>query len=68
MIMKFDDIKPYVRYAKILHMSGEYSTKNLRAYDNRMLYFFTQGAELTVDGAVFRPNRGELFIWTPDSV
>lgn len=66
--MKFDDIKPYVRYAKILNMTEDYSTKDFRAYDNRLLYFFSSGAELIVDGTVFRPNRGELFIWTPDSV
>lgn len=66
--MKLDDIKPYVRYAKILKMGSDYSTKNIRAYDNRLLYFFSGNAALEIDGTSYTPERGQCFIWTPDSV
>lgn len=66
--MKLDDIKPYVRYAKILKMGSDYVTYNMRAYDNRLLYFFTGNAKLEIDGTVYYPERGNCFIWTPDSV
>ncbi|MBQ5809132.1 MAG: helix-turn-helix transcriptional regulator [Clostridia bacterium] len=66
--MKLDDIKPYVRYAKILKMGADYSTRDMRAYDNRLLYFFSGNAKLEIDGTEYFPERGQCFIWTPDSV
>jgi len=66
--MKLDDIKPYVRYAKILQMKSDYCTKDLRSYDNRMLYFFNGKAELIIDGERYEAERGAFFIWTPDSI
>lgn len=66
--MKLDDIKPYVRYAKILRMGADYSSVNMRAYDNRLLYFFSGNARLEIDGTVYNPERGQCFLWTPDSV
>ncbi|MBQ7172165.1 MAG: helix-turn-helix transcriptional regulator [Clostridia bacterium] len=68
MDMLLDDIKPYVRYAKILHMPGDYRSTDMRAYDNRILYFLSENASLTLDGAVYRPGRGALFLWSPDTV
>ena len=68
MDMLLDDIKPYVRYAKILHMPGDYRARDMRAYDNRILYFLSENASLTLDGVSYRPERGALFLWSPDSV
>jgi len=68
MDMLLDDIKPYVRYAKILHMPGDYTARDMRAYDNRILYFLSENASLTLDGVSYRPERGALFLWSPDSV
>lgn len=66
--IKLDDIKPYVRYAKILNMSGDYSTTDMRAYDNRLLYFFSGNAKLVIDSVTYYPERGQCYFWTPDSV
>ncbi len=64
--IKFEDIRPFVRYAKILRFSEDYDAKELRAYDNRLIYFFDGGAELHVDDKLYTAERGSLFIWSPD--
>ena len=64
--IKFEDIRPFVRYAKILHFSADYDAKGLRAYDNRLLYFFDGLAELRIDDKIYSAERGSLFIWSPD--
>lgn len=64
--IRFEDIRPFVRYAKILHFSADYDAKELRAYDNRLLYFFDGSAELRIDDQVYIAERGALFIWSPD--
>lgn len=66
--INFEDVRPFVRYAKILHFSADYDAKELRAYDNRLLYFFDGAAELSIDGELYSAERGCLYIWSPDHV
>ena len=66
--IKFEDVRTFVRYAKILHFSADYDAKELRAYDNRLLYFFDGMAELSIDDDVHTAERGSLFIWSPDHI
>lgn len=65
--INFEDIRPFVRYAKILRFPADYDAKDVRAYDNRLLYFFEGKAILTVGEAVYPAERGNLFVWTPDT-
>ncbi len=65
-VIRFEDIRPFVRYAKILHFSADYDAKEMRAYDNRLLYFFEGAAELRIDDQLYSAERGALFIWSPD--
>ena len=66
--INFEDVRPFVRYAKVLHFSSDYDAKELRAYDNRLLYFFDGTAELSIDSEVYHAERGSLFIWSADHV
>ena len=64
--INFEDIRPFVRYAKILHFSEDYDANDLRAYDNRLLYLFDGKAQIRINERIFTASRGSLFIWTPD--
>ncbi len=64
--INFEDVRPFVRYAKILHFSADYDANELRAYDNRLLYFFDGAAELKIDDTTYTAERGSLYIWSPD--
>ena len=66
--IEFDQIRPFVRYAKVLHFSADYDAKELRAYDNRLLYFFEGSAELRIDDKVYNAERGTLLLWNADHV
>jgi AraC-like DNA-binding protein len=61
--LKFENIKPYVRYAKILTLASNYAVRGSKAYDHRLLYFFSGEAEVTVDGVKRRATRGSFFLW-----
>ncbi len=65
-IINFEDIRPFVRYAKILRFSSDYESHDLRAYDNRLIYFFDGKAQLQLDGKAYDAEKGSLFIWSPD--
>ena len=67
-MIAFDQIRPFVRYAKVLHFSADYDAKELRAYDNRLLYFFDGNAELRIDDNVYTAERGTLILWNADHV
>ncbi len=71
--LTIEQIKPYVRYAKILHMSGKFANRGVVGCDNRLLYFFSGMARLTVTNRadpedtreiIARPDT--LYIWTPN--
>lgn len=64
--INFEDIRPFVRYAKILRFSADYDAKSIRAYDNRLLYFFDGKAQLQIDETSYEAEKGSLFIWSPD--
>lgn len=64
--INFEDIRPFVRYAKILHFSADYNANDLRAYDNRLIYFFDGNAKISIDDETYDAERGSLFIWSPD--
>ncbi len=66
-IINFEDIRPFVRYAKVLRFSADYDTRDLRTYDNRLIYFFDGKAQLQIDGKNYEAEKGSLFIWSPDS-
>ena len=65
--INFEDIRPFVRYAKILRFSADYDAKDMRAYDNRLVYFFDGKAQLSIDSHVYEAEKGSLFIWSADS-
>jgi len=64
--INFEDMRPFVRYAKILRFSADYDAKYMRAYDNRLLYFFDGKAQLQIDEQTYDAEKGSLFIWSPD--
>lgn len=66
--MRFEDIKPYVRYAKILTCNSDYEINRTRAYDNRLIYFFEGAADVIIDDVSYIAERGSMFIWQSDNV
>ncbi len=64
--INFEDIRPFVRYAKILRFSADYDARDLRAYDNRLIYFFDGKAQLQINGKTYNAEKGSLFMWSPD--
>ena len=65
--INFEEIRPFVRYAKILRFSADYDAKDMRAYDNRLVYFFDGKAQLVIDDRAYEAEKGSLFIWSADS-
>ena len=64
--INFEEIRPFVRYAKIWHFPSDYDAKDLKAYDNRLLYFFDGKALVQIGDETFSAERGSLFLWSPD--
>lgn len=66
--LTIENIRPYVRYAKILNMGPDYYARDRRSYDNRLVYFFEGTGELIINGTSHTGVRGSLFLWSPDDV
>ncbi len=65
--INFCDIKPFVRYSQTLILPPEFSTTDVHACDNRLVYVFSGTVKIKMDDKTFTASRGELFIY-PSSV
>ena len=61
--INFLDIKPFVRYSQTLILPPDFSTTDVHACDNRLVYVFSGSVKIKMDDKTFTASRGELFIF-----
>lgn len=61
------DIRPHVRYSKLLLLPDDFATTAVHAYDARLVYFFSGSARVKLDDRSFNASRGSLFLWQSDT-
>lgn len=61
--MRISEIKPFVRYARYMHLGEEASYSETVACDSRLFYTVDGAARLVVGGESFRMERGDLMIF-----
>lgn len=65
--LALSDIRPHVRYSKLLLLPDDFSTTAVHAYDARLIYFFSGSARVKLDDRTYNASRGSLFLWQSDT-
>ena len=65
--LTLSDIRPHVRYSKLLLLPDDFATTAVHAYDARLVYFFSGSARVKLDDRVYNAARGSLFLWQSDT-
>ena len=61
--INFSDIKPFVRYSQTLILPPDFSTTDVHACDNRLVYIFSGNVKVKLNDKTFTATRGALFIY-----
>jgi len=61
--MNFEDIKPFIRYASRLKPSPLTEEKELKSYDNCIVYAESGGGIICVDDEEYRMEVGSVLMW-----
>ena len=62
-VLRFCDIRPFIRYAQRLTVSSFSSFSGLSAFDNRFFYCAGGTGSIIIDGEEFSMQKGSLIIW-----
>lgn len=63
-----NEISPFLRYARIIHVTPDYSYNGIAAYDARAVYIISGGGTLSVGSRSYRLAPGTLIIWQAGQV
>ncbi|MBQ8510030.1 MAG: helix-turn-helix domain-containing protein [Clostridia bacterium] len=60
-----EKIKPYLRYARYIDVTSDYTYNDIAAYDARLIYVESGVGAIVIDGRVYRLQPGVLLVWQP---
>lgn len=63
-----NEISPFLRYARTIHVTPDYSYNGIAAYDARAVYILSGGGKLSVGSRSYRLAPGTLIIWQAGQV
>ena len=63
-----NEISPFLRYARTIHVTPDYSYNGIAAYDARAVYIISGGGTLSVGSRSYRLAPGTLIIWQAGQV
>ncbi len=58
-----NEISPFLRYARTIHVTPDYSYNGIAAYDARAVYIISGGGTLSVGSRSYRLAPGTLILW-----
>lgn len=63
-----NEISPFLRYARTIHVTPDYSYNGIAAYDARAVYIISGGGKLSVGSRSYRLAPGTLILWQAGQV
>lgn len=63
--INFSDLDPYVRFSKSLILPPDFSTTDVHACDNRLVYVYQGNVKVKLGGHTYNASRGSLFLYPP---
>ena len=61
--INFSDIHPFVRYSKTLILPPDFSTTDVHACDNRLVYIYSGKVKVKMEDRIYLAERGSLFLY-----
>ena len=65
--INFSDLDPYVRFSKSLILPPDFSTTDVHACDNRLVYIYQGSVKVRLENHTYNAGRGSLFLYPPST-